>query len=70
MDRRAAGAEDDGMTSPTQPARLLLFAEGLRGSPAGPAATVRRYRLARLRLDGVRHVAGEPRYASPKRRSA
>lgn len=69
MDRLAAGAEDAGMTSPTKPARLLLFADGLRSAPAGPAATVRRYRLARLRLDGDRHAAGQPRYASPKRRS-
>lgn len=56
------------MTSPTDATRLLLFADGLRPTTGGPAATVRRYRLGRLRLDAAHRPAGEPQYASPGRR--
>lgn len=46
--------------------RILLFADGPRAMGAAPAAKIRRYRLARLRLDALRTDL-EPRYAHLKR---
>jgi hypothetical protein len=48
-------------------ARLLLFADSPRSAGAGDVARVRRYRLARLRLDEARREESEPRYAYLKR---
>jgi hypothetical protein len=51
----------------TDAARILLFADAPRG--AGPSAKtkIRRYRLARLPLDGTRRAEREPRYEYLKR---
>lgn len=40
------------MTRPTTPSKLLLVADPRPVSPDSDAAPVRRYRLARLRLEG------------------
>ena len=50
----------------TDAARLLLFADSPRPGASGTVTKIRRYRLARLRLDAARG-AGEPRYAYLKR---
>lgn len=47
--------------------RLLLFADGHRADAPSPASKIRRYRLARLRLEAARREHGEPRYAYLKR---
>ncbi len=45
--------------------RLLLFADGHRADAPTSASKVRRYKLARLRLEAARR--DEPRYAYLKR---
>ena len=40
------------MTNPLTPSKVLLVAESRTGRPRSELAPVRRYRLARLRLDG------------------
>ena len=44
------------------PHRILLVPDARPRSEAGPAAKVRRYRLARLRVAETRHPA-DPRFA-------
>ena len=57
------------MSSSSDAPRLLLFADGPRSAPGrSDAATVRRYRLARLQpAPRSRRPDGEPRYAYLKR---
>ena len=52
---------------PTDAARLLLFADAPRAAAQGTATPIRRYRLARLRLEDARRADAEPRYAYLKR---
>ncbi len=51
----------------TAAARLLLFSDSAR--PEGPSTVtrIRRYRLAKLRVDAARATEAEPRYAYLKR---
>lgn len=51
----------------TAATRLLLFAHGPARRPVAQDAGIRRYRIARLRLDGAGRREGEPRYAYLKR---
>ncbi|MDQ3631495.1 MAG: hypothetical protein M3417_09580 [Actinomycetota bacterium] len=51
----------------TEPARLLLFADAPRAAEPSTKTKIRRYRLARLKLDGSRRAEGKPRYDYLKR---
>lgn len=51
----------------TDTARLLLFADTSRAAGPSTKAKIRRYRLARLQLDGTRRAEREPRYEYLKR---
>lgn len=60
MGAPASGGDDPPMHQTAAVSRLLLLADGLRGTSAGPgehAARVRRYRLARLKLDDTARAA-------------
>ncbi|HWF53510.1 MAG TPA: hypothetical protein VG223_02725 [Solirubrobacteraceae bacterium] len=46
------------MNSPQTVSKLLLVADERGGAPAASAPLVRRYRLARLRLDGRSSAPG------------
>jgi len=49
-----------GMARPTQSSKVLLVADRRAVSPQPSAARVRRYRLARVRLDGRPAGAASP----------
>lgn len=51
----------------TDAARFLLFADEARTAAPRAAATIRRYRLARLLPAGAQPADAEPRYAYLKR---
>jgi len=55
------------MPTTTDAARLLLFADSPRAVASSTKAKIRRYRLARLRLDAARRAEDKPRYEYLKR---
>jgi hypothetical protein len=54
------------MPSPSAVNRLVLVSSPARGSLGRDSASIRRYRIARLRVEGERR-AGAPRHAHLKR---
>lgn len=58
---------DRGMPTPDAAARLLLFTDRPRAGGTSTSAKIRRYRLARLDLEGRRGGDRGPRYAYLKR---
>lgn len=53
--------------SATDAARLLLVADAPRAAATTTKTKIRRYRLARLRLDAARRAEEKPRYEYLKR---
>ncbi len=52
---------------PTPAARVLLIADAPRATASSTKTKIRRYRLARLQLDGPRRAERAPRYEYLKR---
>jgi hypothetical protein len=65
-DPRAPAADHPGMTPLSSSSRVLLVSDGRATAPSPAGVSIKRYRLARLRIDG-RSADPASRYAHLKR---